>query len=109
MRDPLNRLKQATDLHTSTFTQAVAFGGSQPDFMDHHLKAVRLHYRTQRDLMLAAIAREFPSRITVTKPEGGMFLWITLPEDMDTEALLPERGRARCRVRAGSCVPPRER
>ena len=93
MREPLNRLKQATDLHTSTFTQAVALEVSQPEFMSHHLDTVRAHYRAQRDLMLDAIADKFPSRIAVTKPEGGMFLWVTLPEGMDTETLLHEAVR----------------
>ena len=93
MREALNRLKQAADLHTSTFVQAVALEVTSPEFMHHHLANVRAHYKRQRDLMLKALDREFGNSLLTTRPEGGMFLWITLPEGVDTEALLPEAVR----------------
>ena len=48
-----------------------------------HLKGIQTLYKTQRDLMVAAIKKHFPAGITHTVPEGGMFLWTRLPEHMD--------------------------
>ena len=50
---------------------------------------IRAAYRARRDAMLAALAREMPAGAAWTRPEGGMFLWLTLPEGIDTAALLP--------------------
>jgi 2-aminoadipate transaminase len=57
-------------------------------FLDTHLPGVRKLYRDQCDAMLTALDRDFPKSASWTHPEGGMFLWITLPESVDTEALL---------------------
>ncbi len=86
----LNRAKQAADLHTSTFTQAITTAMLDDEFLASHLKAVRTHYATQRDLMLSAMDRYFPATATWTRPMGGMFIWATLRADIDAMALLPE-------------------
>jgi hypothetical protein len=49
---------------------------------------VRAAYRARRDAMLAALAREMPAGVTWTRPEGGMFVWLTLPEGIDGRRLL---------------------
>src|SRR5207302_11343372 len=46
-------------------------------------------YRRKRDTMLTALAREMPPGVTWTHPQGGLFLWVRLPDRMDTERLLP--------------------
>ena len=84
----LVQAKQGTDLHTSTINQLVAYEVASGGFLDHHVKAIRAIYRERRDTMLAALAREFPAGITWTKPQGGLFLWLTFPEWMNAADVL---------------------
>lgn len=84
------RAKQATDLHTSTFTQMIAHDIAQGDFMKEQIQKVRAYYRNQRDLMLGSIEKYFPEDIHFTRPKGGMFLWVTLPKEKNALPLLEE-------------------
>ena len=84
----LVQAKQGTDLHTSTINQLVAYEVASGGFLDHHVKDIRAIYRERRDTMLGALAREFPSGITWTKPQGGLFLWLTFPERMNAADVL---------------------
>jgi 2-aminoadipate transaminase len=83
----LTQLKQGADLHTSTFGQMVAYEVARDGFLDEHVKLIRRVYRERRDAMLAALQAEFPGEITWTHPQGGLFLWVTLPEGMDAQQL----------------------
>ena len=85
----LVQAKQGTDLHTSTFDQMVAYQAASGGFVDEHVRQLRKFYAERRDCMLAAIARHFPPAAQYTKPEGGLFLWVTLPESLSTVELLP--------------------
>lgn len=91
MIEKLTMIKQAADLHTSTTTQAIAAEALTDDFLDRHVDQVRAHYLQQRDRMLLALADYFPKEARWTVPDGGMFIWVTLPEGLDASALL---GRA---------------
>ncbi|MFN7223179.1 MAG: PLP-dependent aminotransferase family protein [Paracoccaceae bacterium] len=82
-------LKQAADLHSSTLNQMAIADVAQTVF-DSHVAGVRATYKARRDHMLAALAREMPEGVTWTRPEGGMFVWITLPETMDGADLLAQ-------------------
>ena len=84
----LVQLKQAADLHTSTFNQYVAFEVARDGFLDQHVKLIRQVYRERRDAMLHALQEFFPSEVTWTHPKGGLFLWVTMPEGTDSQALL---------------------
>jgi 2-aminoadipate transaminase len=84
----LVQAKQGTDLHTSTINQLVAYEVASGGFLDHHVKEIRAIYRERRDTMLAALARDFPAGITWTKPQGGLFLWLTFPEWMNAADVL---------------------
>jgi 2-aminoadipate transaminase len=84
----LVQAKQGTDLHTSTINQLVAYEVATGGFLDHHVKEIRAIYRERRDTMLAALARDFPAGITWTKPQGGLFLWLTFPEWMNAADVL---------------------
>jgi len=86
----LVQLKQGTDLHTSTFTQRVAYEAARGGFIDQHLIGVREVYRERRDAMLRALERHFPPGVRWTKPQGGLFLWVTLPPGLDSAVLLEE-------------------
>src|SRR5215467_82521 len=80
-------LKQAADLHTSTFNQQVAYEVARDGFLDRHVKLIRQVYRERRDAMLHALHEFFPPEVTWTHPEGGLFLWVTMPEGTDSQAL----------------------
>ncbi len=86
----LVELKQGADLHTPTFTQVVAHEVARGNFLDEHIKKIRQVYRERRDVMLAALDQYFPSEVTWTHPQGGLFLWVTLPEGMDATELFQE-------------------
>jgi 2-aminoadipate transaminase len=79
------QLKQGADLHTSTFTQMVAYEVAHDNFMDEHIKMIRRVYGERRDAMLAALDEFFPPEVSWTRPAGGLFLWVTLPEGMDCQ------------------------
>jgi 2-aminoadipate transaminase len=85
-------LKQAVDLHTSTFSQRIALGlVRRQGFLAGHLGVLRAHYASQARVLSKALAANFGDDLTVSEAEGGLFLWarIGLP-GADTEALLPE-------------------
>src|ERR1035437_34529 len=84
----LVQLKQGTDLHTSTFTQFVAYEVARDGFLDQHVKLIRKIYRERRDMMLQALQEFFPPAVTWTHPHGGLFLWVTLPAGLDIKAIL---------------------
>jgi len=80
-------LKQAADLHTSTFNQYVAYEVARDGFLDQHVKLIRQVYRERRDAMLQALHDYFPHEVTWTHPKGGLFLWVTMPAGTDSDAL----------------------
>jgi 2-aminoadipate transaminase len=87
----MTQAKQATDLHSSTFDQMVAHEVARGGFIDRHVQRIREVYRRRRDLMLACLERAFPdpaAGVRWTRPHGGLFLWVILPERIDTGALL---------------------
>lgn len=83
-------LKQASDLHTSSFDQRVALSYLQVANVDAHLARIRHAYGERFDAMDTALRAEMPASFTWTRPEGGMFLWITGPAGLDGVALLQE-------------------
>ena len=85
---PINMAKQASDLHTSSFTQMITYEVTKDNFMNEQIAKVRAYYKIQNEAMLAALDSYFPEEITWTKPEGGMFLWLTLAKHLDATALI---------------------
>jgi 2-aminoadipate transaminase len=87
--------KQGMDLHTGTLVQMIAHEVLSQEcdgvpFLTRHVRRIREVYRERRDVMLEALETYFPEEVTWTRPQGGLFLWVTLPESMDAIALLPE-------------------
>jgi 2-aminoadipate transaminase len=80
--------KQAADLHTPSLNQRVLHELLASDFIPKHKPTIRALYKSQLEAMLTALAREMPATVTWNKPIGGMFLWATLPEHIDTAQLL---------------------
>jgi 2-aminoadipate transaminase len=87
--DKLTLAKQAADLHTSTLSQHLALELLRRGFLEEFVPVLRRHYGQRRDAMLEALEKYFPKRATWTKPEGGIFLWVTLPKRIDASQLLP--------------------
>ncbi len=80
-------MKQAADLHSSTINQIAIHKVAESGF-DAQVAKVRKTYSHRRDRMLAALAKYMPQGTSWTKPEGGMFIWVTLPKGMDGAKLL---------------------
>lgn len=86
----LLQAKQAADLHSPGFNQRLVAEVMKDGFLDRHVPTIRALYKSQRDAMLAAMAREMPEGVEWNTPAGGMFLWVRLPEGMDAVELLPK-------------------
>lgn len=80
-------MKQAADLHSSTINQ-MAIADVAERIFEKQVANVRAAYRGRRDALLSALDRYMPEGVTWTKPEGGMFVWVTLPDGMDGAKLL---------------------
>jgi len=104
----LVRMKQASDLCTSKLTQHMAARYIKEYGIEQHLEEVREVYRVKRDAMIAALERYMPADegITWTHPEGGLFLWVRLPEVIDTEAMFPRAIEHRVAYVVGSAFYP---
>ena len=81
------KVKQCADLHTSTFDQYVMYEFVAQGLLEPHIEDIKVDYQTKRNLMIEAMKAEFQKPITWTEPEGGLFLWVTLPEHMSAKAL----------------------
>ena len=86
----LLQAKQAADLHTPGFNQRVVAEVIKDGFLDRHVPTIRDRYHQQRDAMLAALQRELgDTGAEWTRPVGGMFIWVRLPEGLIAKDLLP--------------------
>ena len=82
------QIKQATDLHTSTITQRAVYEVVKDGFLSEHIPTIRTLYHKQAQAMLGALAKHMPAGVKWNQPAGGMFLWLELPEGMDSEEML---------------------
>lgn len=80
--------KQAADLHTGSLDQMIVHQFLTDNDFEAHVARIRELYGNQCRVMQEAIARHFPKDVHVTSPEGGMFLWATLPEGASSTELL---------------------
>ncbi len=97
LRGPLAVAKQAADLHTSTVAQMAAARWLETHDLGEHIASLAAHYRPRRDALLAGLAEHLPAGSRWTEPEGGLFIWVSLPDGYDSETVLPraiERGVA---------------
>ncbi len=87
----LTQAKQAADLHSPSFNQRVVAEVMKHDFLKNHIPTIRAMYKAQRDVMLMALESEMEGLdVRWTRPVGGMFLWVRLPQGMNAQDLLPE-------------------
>ena len=83
-------LKQAMDLCSSPILQLVTGEFLRRGLLQSHIQKMIAVYREKRDLMLKTLAECMPEGVSWTRPEGGLFLWLTLPKHMDATRLLPK-------------------
>ena len=86
--DKLVQAKQAADLHTSTFNQYLVAELLRNGTLARQLPRLRDAYRARRDTMLAALEKHFPTGVSWTRPDGGLFLMVTLPQHVNAFDLL---------------------
>lgn len=91
----LELAKQAADLHTSQLTQMVVHEVIKDGFLARHIPTIRTLYASQCQAMLDAMDAHFPAGVSWTRPEGGMFIWVTLPRHIDAMKLLDQAIAAR--------------
>jgi len=82
--------KQGADLHSPTFNQMVTYEVARDGFLGEYAEVIRATYKERLLVMLDAMEKHFPEGVEWTRPEGGMFLWVTLPEGLDAQKLLPK-------------------
>lgn len=89
--DVLNKfimVKQGADLQSNSMSQRELDVFLDNYDLDAHVERIRQVYKHRRDVMLEAMAREFPKEVTFTHPEGGLFTWCVLPKHMDAKVLM---------------------
>jgi len=96
--------KQGMDLHTNTFSQYVAYEVARTGFLTGHIEKIKEVYRHRRDVMLDCLEEQMPQgkNIKWTHPNGGLFLWVTLPPQIDSAEVLE------CAVRENVAFVPGE-
>ncbi|WP_038039987.1 2-aminoadipate transaminase [Thermus tengchongensis] len=85
----LTQAKQGVDLHTPILNQMLVHALVQEGFPER-LENIRATYRAKAGAMLAALDREMPKEVRYTRPQGGMFVWVELPEGLSAEALFQQ-------------------
>jgi 2-aminoadipate transaminase len=80
-------VKQGVDLHTGTFSQALAAEYLSGGYLEEHLPHVRDLYRPKLESILFALGKYLPPGFTWSRPEGGMFVWVEGNRGLDTEVL----------------------
>ncbi|MEI7482190.1 MAG: PLP-dependent aminotransferase family protein [Elusimicrobiota bacterium] len=83
-------LKQSLDLCSSSLNQLIAAEFLRSGYFEKHIARVNKVYKTKKDTMLNALAEHMPEGVTWTKPEGGLFLWVKLPESMSADDMFED-------------------
>ncbi|NCC68490.1 MAG: PLP-dependent aminotransferase family protein [Clostridia bacterium] len=82
LREKLTAYKMTMDLHTNIFCQMVLAQYLADNDLDQHIEKTKELYQHKADFMMECISKYLPEGVTYTKPEGGMFIWATVPEGM---------------------------
>ena len=88
LREAFFNVKEGTDIHNERIMTRTVYHSAR-GFLDEHIATTREIYRGRRDAMLAGLEREMPAGVHWTTPHGGFFLWVTLPDHYETDAMLP--------------------
>jgi len=88
--DKMVTAKQSMDLATSTLNQLIAAEYMKRGHLTGQIEIIKQLYGTKRAVMLSALERYMPEGVRWTKPEGGLFLWVELPEGLNATELFPK-------------------
>jgi len=99
-------VKQGTDLHTSSLVQLLAARFMVDHDCDAHIARIRDVYRGRRNAMIAGLEEHFPEEVRFTRPAGGLFLWVELPEGLDAREVLERSLEERVAFVPGECFFP---
>lgn len=91
--EALVHAKQPSDLQTGSATQMATYEVARDGFIDTHVERIKHFYRERRDVMLQTMGEVFPPSVHFTRPEGGLFVWAELPEQVNAHELLLESTR----------------
>ena len=80
-------VKEAADIHGDRVSMRTTYHAAN-GFLDDHVRNSRGLYRRRRDAMVAALEEYMPPGVTWSHPDGGFFIWITLPEELVADELL---------------------
>ena len=94
--------KQTSDVHTNLFFQILCHRYVTECDLDGHIKSIQDIYRHKCALMLDALDKEFPKEIKYTRPEGGLFIWCTLPDSIDVNQFVKAAVERNVRVVPGA-------
>ena len=83
-------LKQSLDLCTSSLNQLIAADFLRSGYFEKHIEVIKKTYKLKKDTMVAALEKYMPEGVTWTKPEGGLFLWVRLPEGMSADEMFAD-------------------
>ncbi|MDD1776241.1 MAG: PLP-dependent aminotransferase family protein, partial [Candidatus Methanomethylicus sp.] len=81
-------IKQSLDLCTCTLSQHIAYEFMERGYLNSYIARLKLAYKAKREVMFSALEKYFPKEAKWTRPNGGMFFWVTLPEGIDTKEML---------------------
>jgi 2-aminoadipate transaminase len=87
--------KQGVDLCTNMLVQFIAEEYIRTGLIDRQIPKIRKIYKKKRDIMLKALEKHFPKNSCWTKPEGGMFIWVSLPDKIDTKEMFADAIKAK--------------
>lgn len=98
IRDPklrlcINTAKEAADLHSNIFAQYILWDYLEHNDLSQHITKIRKLYKAQCDAMIGAMEKNFPASVKFTRPEGGMFIWATLPENISAMDLFEKASK----------------
>ena len=86
--DRIEEIKEGSDLQSNQFAQLQVREYMKKYDLDAHVDEIKAAYKAKCDVMIEAMKKEFPEGVKYNEPEGGMFMWVELPENVDTNKLL---------------------
>jgi len=99
-------VKQTNDVNTNQFFQMLCSKFIETYGLDDHIEGIRKLYRENCNLMLSEMDKNLPSYVKYTRPEGGLFLWVTMPEGTDMDAFMKKTIEANIAVVPGATFLP---
>lgn len=98
--------KQSMDACSATFTQVLAHKFLSEGKLQPYVSSLRVAYKRRAECMLGALAKNMPESVTWTVPEGGFYIWVTLPETMDATIVFERAFKRGAAFVIGSAFDP---